>query len=350
MNSVKGDTVLSVRDLEVTIAAKPGRVPVVDGVSFDLAAGEILGLVGESGCGKSITAAALMGMVPAPAVQSRAQSIKLGETELAELDEDGFRNVRGREISMIFQEPLTALDPVFTIGSQLTEVIRRHRKLNRKMAYQAAVSTLEYVGLAEAPRMMKNYPHQLSGGMRQRVMIGMAMVCKPRVLLADEPTTALDVTTQRQILDQLWELSRSSGTAILLITHDLGVVARVCDRVLVMYCGRIVEEAPVRALFDRTAHPYTAGLMSAVPRVSRGEVSRVRPIPGNVPNPADLPAGCHFAARCPRTITACHVQVPSLQSTRVAKTEEAAANRQPEPGTQPRDHQCACHNPVRAGS
>jgi oligopeptide/dipeptide ABC transporter ATP-binding protein len=312
------DTVLSVSKLSVSFGVKSAATrtvaKVVDGISFDLNAGEVLGLVGESGCGKSITAAALMGLLPSPPALMVAEHILLGDKDLSALDESGLRQVRGSEISMIFQEPLTALDPVFKIGSQLSAVIRRHQGKDRKNAFTTAVEMLGRVGIADAARIMKSYPHQLSGGMRQRVMIAMAMACRPRVLLADEPTTALDVTTQAQVLARLADLGRDSDTAILLITHDLGVVAQACDRALVMYCGRIVEQAPVAELFANPAHPYTAGLLAAVPHVSREGVRPVRAIPGSVPHPAALPAGCHFADRCDRADNQCRAHVPRLQS------------------------------------
>jgi len=284
----------------------------VDSLNFSLHRGEILGLVGESGCGKSITAAALMGLVPSPLGIVEADQIMLGDKNLAQLDEASLRRVRGSEISMIFQEPLTALDPVFSIGSHLSTVIRRHQGKSRHQARLCAVEMLERVGMADADRIMQRYPHQLSGGMRQRVMIAMAMACRPKVLIADEPTTALDVTTQAQVLEQLSELGQSFGTAILLITHDLGVVAQACDRALIMYCGRIVEEATVAALFRAPTHPYTAGLLAAVPRISSAEVQRVRAIPGLMPHPAALPDGCHFANRCARADSHCRTQIPAL--------------------------------------
>jgi len=323
-------TVLSVRNLTVTLQTGLGQARVVDRLSFSLHSGEILGLVGESGCGKSVTAAALMGLVPSPAGIVKADQIMLGDKNLAQLNEAGLRRVRGSEISMIFQEPLTALDPVFSIGSQLSTVIRRHRKESRRQARRSSVEMLERVGMADAPRIMQTYPHQLSGGMRQRVMIAMAMACRPRVLIADEPTTALDVTTQAQVLEQLSELGQSFGTAILLITHDLGVVAQACDRALIMYCGRIVEEAPVEALFKAPAHPYTAGLLAAVPRISSAEVQRVRAIPGLVPHPAALPDGCHFADRCTRADPQCRTLTPQMQAADGHKSI----------------HQHACHHPL----
>jgi len=329
---------LSVRNLSVSLQAAREQVQIVDRLSFSLRSGEILGLVGESGCGKSITAAALMGLIPPVAGKSVAEKIQLGETDLAKLDEAGLRRIRGRGISMVFQEPLTALDPVFTIGSQLSAVIRRHRGESRRQARDSSIDMLDRVGMADAPRIMRSYPHQLSGGMRQRVMIAMAMACHPTVLIADEPTSALDVTTQTQILEQLRELGQSFGTAVLLITHDLGVVAQACDRALVMYCGRIVEEAPVGALFSDPAHPYTAGLLAAVPRISNGEVQRVRAIPGRVPHPAELPAGCHFADRCSRADGQCRKQSPELRT-----IHNPGGMRE---SGQVNVHRAACHHPL----
>ncbi len=314
----------------MSLQTGPGQARVVDRLNLSLHAGEVLGLVGESGCGKSITAAALMGLVPSPAGIVKADQIMLGDKNLAQLDEAGLRRVRGSEISMIFQEPLTALDPVFSVGSQLSTVIRRHRGESRHQALRSSVDMLERVGMADVQRIMRRYPHQLSGGMRQRVMIAMAMACRPRVLIADEPTTALDVTTQAQVLEQLGELGQSFGTAILLITHDLGVVALACDRALIMYCGRIVEEAPVEALFKAPAHPYTAGLLAAVPRISSAEVQRVRAIPGLVPHPAALPDGCHFADRCTRADPQCRTLTPQMQAADGHKSI----------------HQHACHHPL----
>jgi len=265
----------------------------------------------------------------------------LGEQDLTELDEEGWRRIRGSSISMIFQEPLTALDPVFTIGSQLLEVISRHQRRSRQDARKSAVDMLKAIGAADGERIMHSYPHELSGGMRQRVMIAMAMCCRPRVLIADEPTTALDVTTQAQILQQIRELAMDIGTAVLLITHDLGVVSQACDRALVMYCGRIVEHGSVDALFSRPRHPYTAGLLAALPRLSTGPVQPVETIPGSVPGLTQLPAGCHFHDRCTRALQVCHEMVPKLSAT----TEAGPA------GTPPlTSHFHACHHPLETGS
>jgi peptide/nickel transport system ATP-binding protein len=255
--------VLSVRDLTVTLHDGTQPTRVVDGIGFDLHAGEVLGVVGESGCGKTKTAEALMGLLPPDRAVASAQRIQLGETDLATLPERALRRIRGRDISMVFQEPLTALDPVFQAGDALTAVFRRHRGMNRRQARQAALEMLAQVGFADAEGILCSYPHELSGGMRQRVLIAMAMACRPRVLIADEPTSALDVTTQAQVLEQLTTLAAAAGTAILLITHDLGIVAHYCDRALVMRRGRIVEDAPVDRLFERPAHPYTLELLAA---------------------------------------------------------------------------------------
>jgi ABC-type dipeptide/oligopeptide/nickel transport system ATPase component len=260
--------VLSVRDLTVTLRSGGRPQVVVDGISFDLLAGEVLALVGESGCGKTKTAEALMGLVPARLGSVRADRLSLGERDLLEMPEPALRRVRGREISMVFQEPLTALDPVFRAGEQLTWVFRRHRGMGRRQAYQAAFEMLRRVGFADADLVLRSYPHELSGGMRQRVIIAMAMACRPRVLIADEPTTALDVTTQAQVLAQLTDLAAESGTSILLITHDLGIVAQYCDRALIMRGGRLLEEAPVEQLFAQPAHPYTAELLAAARAVA----------------------------------------------------------------------------------
>ena len=261
--------VLSVRELTVSLRDGPRSATVVDAVSFDLAAGEVLALVGESGCGKTKTAEALMRLIPGELGSVQAKRLLLGGHDLVSLPEPALRRIRGRDVSIVFQEPLTALDPVFRAGEQLAAVFRRHRGLDRKQAGRAAIDMLHRVGFADGEFIMRNYPHELSGGMRQRVVIAMAMACEPRVLIADEPTTALDVTTQAQVLAQLTSLAGASGTAILLITHDLGIVAQYCDRALVMQHGRVVEDAPVGRLFASPAHAYTAELLAA----TRGEAA-----------------------------------------------------------------------------
>jgi len=262
--------VLSIRKLSVYPLRQDGLPAIVDQVSFDLNEGEILAVVGESGCGKTKTAEAIMGLLSGEAWKVQADAIELDGSNLAALCEAGWQKIRGRKISMIFQEPLTALDPVFTAGSQLCSVFGRHRGKTGREARESSVDMLKQVGFADPGRIMRSYPHQLSGGMRQRVMIAMAMACRPRVLIADEPTTALDVTTQAQVLSQLTRLGRESGTSILLITHDLGVVAQYCDRALVMLDGRIVEQATVKDLFARPRHPYTRKLLASVPRIQAG--------------------------------------------------------------------------------
>jgi len=255
--------VLSVRELVVTLRAGARPTTLVDGIGLDLHPGEVLGLVGESGCGKTKTAEALMGLLPPGLAMARAGQVRLGEMDLATLPERALRRIRGRDISMVFQEPLTALDPVFQAGDSLMAIFRRHRGMNRRQARQAALEMLARVGFADTESVLRSYPHELSGGMRQRILIAMAMACQPRVLIADEPTTALDVTTQAQVLAQLTALAAASGTAILLITHDLGIVAQYCDRALVMLRGRIVEDAPIDRLFTQPAHPYTVELLAA---------------------------------------------------------------------------------------
>jgi peptide/nickel transport system ATP-binding protein len=256
---------LSIHNLSVSVRSANGVADVVQGISFDLAAGEVLALVGESGCGKTKTAEAIMRLIPHDVGQVQADVIGLNGVNLEALPEKRMREIRGQEISMVFQEPLTALDPVFTIGNQLSSVYRRHRGQPKRKALASSVEMLDRLGIADSRRIMKSYPHQLSGGMRQRVMVSMAMACQPRVLIADEPTTALDVTTQAQVLSQLVGLGHESGTSILLITHDLGIVAQYCDRALVMLRGRIVEEAAVIDLFNGPQHPYTRELLAACP-------------------------------------------------------------------------------------
>ena len=257
--------VLSIRNLSISLHAGSEVTTVVDRIGFDLDAGEVLALVGESGCGKTKTAEAIMGLLPRTGFRARADSICLGELDLSRLTERDMSKVRGREISMIFQEPMTALDPVFTAGNQLLSVFRRHREQTKAEARHSALAMLQSVEFADAERIMQNYPYQLSGGMRQRVMIAMAMACRPRVLIADEPTSALDVTTQAQVLSQLTRLGREAGTSILLITHDLGVVAQYCDRAIVMLDGKIIEESSVEALFAGPEHPYTQSLLATIP-------------------------------------------------------------------------------------
>ena len=290
---------LEIRDLVTAFHTPAGRVPAVDGVSLAIERGRTLGLVGESGCGKSVTAMSVLGLVAAPGVVESGEILLATDgppVDLVKLPEKEMRKVRGGKVGMIFQEPMTSLNPVFTIGDQVAEAVLLHRKAGREAARGRALEMLRLVRIADPERRMDEYPHQLSGGMRQRVMIAMALACEPALVIADEPTTALDVTIQAQILDLLSDLRSRLGTAILLITHDLGVVAETCDHVAVMYAGRIVESAPTAMLFARPMHPYTIGLLAARPDGrSHGPL---RTIPGMVPPPREFPAGCRFHPRC----------------------------------------------------
>lgn len=298
---------LDVRNLQTHFLTRAGLVRAVDGVSFHLDRGELLGLVGESGCGKSITALSIMRLIASPG-RIIGGDIVFDSKSLLRLSEPAMRAIRGDDIAMIFQDPMTSLNPVFTVGEQIAEALRLHRKLSRKDARAAAIEAMREVAIPDPARRVGDYPHQLSGGMRQRVMIAMALACNPKLLIADEPTTALDVTIQAQILELLNELRKSRELAVLLITHDLGVVAEVADRVAVMYTGKIVEESPVEELFARPRHPYTEGLLRSVPKLTVEHVAkaeRLETIEGVVPSPTDLPPGCHFAPRCQYRLPRC---------------------------------------------
>jgi oligopeptide transport system ATP-binding protein len=308
---VKGP-VLDVRDLRVTFRTAHGLVRAVDGVTLELQEGETLGLVGESGSGKSVTNLALMGLVPCPPGHIAAERLAVAGTELRGLTPRALRRVRGRDVAMIFQDPMTSLNPLLTIGRQLTEVLEVHGLARGREARRRAAAGLADVGIPAPERRLAQFPHELSGGMRQRVMIAMALLCEPKVLLADEPTTALDVTIQAQILDLLQGLQRRHGTAIVLVTHDLGVVAGMADRVHVMYGGRLVEKAPTHDLFAAPRHPYTAGLLASVPRLEGSPDERLAAIPGQPPDLANLPMGCAFAQRCAHTTERCRATVPVL--------------------------------------
>ena len=305
------DALLSVESLRVTFPAEGGIARAVDGVSFTLSAGETLCVVGESGCGKSVTALSLLRLVPKPGRIEPGSAIRFEGTDLLTLADEPLRDIRGRRISMIFQEPMTALNPVLTVGDQVAEVVRVHTKASRREAWDRAVAMLRDVGIADPAERAKQYPHELSGGMRQRVMIAMALVLDPRLVIADEPTTALDVTIQAQILDLLRAQRDRTGLALLLITHDLGVVAEMATRVLVMYAGQVVEEAPVTALFDAPTHPYTEGLLAAVPRLGQDD-GRLRTIPGTVPPATAWPTGCRFRDRCVHAFDRCVIEEPAL--------------------------------------
>src|SRR5438045_4140387 len=298
---------LEVINLRTHFQTREGLVRAVDGVKFYLDRGELLGLVGESGCGKSITALSIMRLVATPGKIVSGEILFAGR-DLLKLSNAEMRAVRGNDVAMIFQDPMTSLNPVFTVGEQIAEALRLHRKLSRKAARAAAVEAMREVSIPDPELRANDYPHQLSGGMRQRVMIAMALACDPKVIIADEPTTALDVTIQAQILELLNNLRRTRELAVLLITHDLGVVAEVADRVAVMYTGKIVEESPVVELFARPKHPYTEGLLRSVPRLTAKDVARktrLQTIEGTVPRPTALPPGCHFEPRCPYRMPRC---------------------------------------------
>ncbi len=303
--------ILEVRDLHTQFNTLDGVVRAVDGVSFALDRGETLGIVGESGCGKSVTAMSILRLIPPETGRIASGSIRFEGEELTTLSEEAMKRLRGHRISMIFQEPMTSLNPVLTVGTQIAENVTRHLGVSKKAARERAREMLDLVRIADARRRLDEYPHQLSGGMRQRVMIAMALSCDPQVLIADEPTTALDVTIQAQILDLMLDLKEKTGTAIVLITHDLGVVAETAQRVVVMYAGRKVEEAPVEVLFDNPLHPYTRGLMAAIPRLDT-DAARLQEIPGMVPLLTKPIVGCAFAARCPIATDRCRAEAPPM--------------------------------------
>jgi len=311
VNAPSARALLDVRSLRIAFPASPAPVRVVDGVDLAVEAGETVCIVGESGCGKSMTALSLLRLVPSPGQIATGSSIVFDGQDLLSLDERSLRAVRGRQMAMIFQEPMTALNPVLTVGDQIAEVVRVHTKCSAREAWTRAVEMLSQVGIADAAARARQYPHELSGGMRQRVMIAMALVLSPKLVIADEPTTALDVTIQAQILDLLRTMRERSGLALLLITHDLGVVAEMASRVLVMYAGRVVEEAPVQELFASPSHPYTEGLMAAMPRLGQ-EQDRLTTIRGSVPPPNALPSGCTFRDRCPHAFDRCAQEEPAL--------------------------------------
>ncbi|MFE7063467.1 ABC transporter ATP-binding protein [Sutcliffiella sp. NPDC057660] len=303
---------LEVRNLQTHFFRKKQAIPAVDGVDISIKKGETVALVGESGSGKSITSLSIMGLVPSPGGKIVGGEIMFDGKDLTKLTESQLCKVRGNDISMIFQEPMTSLNPVLTIGEQITEVLMLHQKMSKTAAVKKAIEMLELVGFSRAAQIINDYPHRLSGGMRQRVMVAMAMSCNPKLLIADEPTTALDVTIQAQILDLMKDLSHKFDTSILLITHDLGVVSEIADRVVVMYCGQVVEEASVDDLFDEPLHPYTVGLMNSIPSIE-ADISRLESIQGNVPPPTNLPPGCRFAPRCPQAFDRCFNEVPTLE-------------------------------------
>jgi oligopeptide/dipeptide ABC transporter ATP-binding protein len=311
------EPVISVEDLKTYFFTRDGIVRAVDGVSYHVMAGETLGIVGESGCGKSMTALSILGLVPKPAGHIVGGRIMMDGRDLIQLSEPELQTLRGNDISMIFQEPMTSLNPVLTVGEQIAEALVLHQKMPKRAAMERARDMLDLVRIPDASRRVREYPHQFSGGMRQRAMIAMALACNPRVLLADEPTTALDVTIQAQILELMLELKEKTGTAIVFITHDLGVIAEIARRVVVMYAGRKVEEANVEALFETPLHPYTVGLLRSVPSVepdrADGRRNRLAEIPGMVPSLLELPTGCRFSPRCPFATEECVAAEPPLE-------------------------------------
>ena len=310
------ETVLDVKNLQTVFFTNSGLFKAVDDLSFSVRRGETLAIVGESGCGKSVTALSIMRLVPDPPGRIVGGSVALEGTDVLGLDEAEMRAIRGNRISMIFQEPMTSLNPVMRIGDQITEAVRLHRDMSAKEAWKKAVEMLRLVRIPEPERRVHEYPHQLSGGMRQRAMIAMALACRPALLIADEPTTALDVTIQAQILALIVDLQKTLGTGLILITHDLGVVAQTAQRVIVMYAGKKVEEAGVEELFENPRHPYTRGLMASMPAVislGSNNDARLTEIPGMVPSLTNLPPGCAFAPRCSLAIDKCRAEYPPLQ-------------------------------------
>ncbi len=311
--SVVDDRILvEVRNLRTHFFTEDGVVPAVDGVNLHVNKGETLGIVGESGCGKSVTSLSVMRLIPNPPGKITGGELLFGGRDLLRLPESEMRRIRGNEIAMIFQEPMSSLNPVFTIGDQIAEAIELHQGLSHREAIARAIEMLRLVGIPVPERRVHEYPHQLSGGMRQRVMIAMALSCNPKLLIADEPTTALDVTIQAQILELMKKLRQELGMAIMLITHDLGVVAEMCERVVVMYAGRVVEEGDVISIFKDPLHPYTEGLLQSVPRLDESR-ERLHVIAGVVPNPLHMPGGCRFHPRCPYTIDLCRTDEPKLE-------------------------------------
>jgi oligopeptide/dipeptide ABC transporter ATP-binding protein len=324
---------LSVSDLRVSFQTDAGVARAVDGVSFTVSAGETVGLVGESGCGKSLTALSLLRLIPAGGKLAPSSRVEFEGADMLSIPERELRAVRGRRMAMIFQEPMTALNPVLTVGDQVAEVVRVHTKRSRSEAWALAIAMLARVGIPDAAARAAQYPHELSGGMRQRVMIAMALVLDPALVIADEPTTALDVTIQAQILELLRELRERIGMAVLLITHDLGVVAEMASRVLVMYAGEVVEEAPVESLFARPVHPYTEGLLAAVPSLalaSHTTQERLRTIPGTVPPPTAWPSGCRFRDRCEHAWERCATDAPALVQVETAHRVRCHLVQEPE--------------------
>jgi len=316
MSTTGDETVLEVKNLQTVFFTNSGLFRAVDDLSLTVRRGETLAIVGESGCGKSVSALSIMRLVPDPPGRIVGGEVRLEGTDLLSLDDERMRDIRGNRISMIFQEPMTSLNPVMRIGDQITEAVRLHQPLTAKQAWAQAIEMLRLVRIPEAARRAQEYPHQLSGGMRQRAMIAMALACRPALLIADEPTTALDVTIQAQILALILDLQKELGTGLILITHDLGVVAQTAQRVIVMYAGKKVEEADVDSLFANPRHPYTHGLMASIPTLplpGAKSTARLAEIPGTVPSLVRLPQGCAFAPRCPLAVERCRAEYPPLE-------------------------------------
>lgn len=305
------EVALNVKDLSVWFETDSGRAQIVDEISFSIRAGEATGLVGESGCGKTMAAFSILGLPP-PGAKVKSTAIEINGQDISRLSAAQRRRVLGRDIAMVFQQPGTALDPVFTIGTQITSVHRRHARMGSRKAEHATLDSLARVGFDEPGKIAAAYPHELSGGMRQLAMIAMATVCKPAVLIADEPTTALDAGTRALILQQIRQLQARDGTAILMVSHDLSVIRQSCQNVMVMYCGRLLEKADCKSLFSNARHPYSAGLISCIPKISTERPSGLNTIPGQVPAPRDYPQGCHFAPRCDRMVVQCGQAVPAF--------------------------------------
>lgn len=303
---------LEVKNLRTYFDSDDGVVKAVDGVDFAVDAGETIGIVGESGCGKSVTSMSILRLIPQPPGRIADGEVIFEGTDLTKVSEEEMLNIRGNDISMIFQEPMTSLNPVFTVGFQISEALILHQNMKEDQAKERAIEMLKLVNIPRAEKIVDEYPHQLSGGMRQRVMIAMALACQPKLLIADEPTTALDVTIQAQILDLMNDLKKRLNTAIMLITHDLAVVAEMCDHVIVMYAGKVVEDADVITLFEKPLHPYTIGLMDSIPSLNFGK-DRLETIEGSVPNPLYLPKGCYFHPRCKYATDRCISEVPELR-------------------------------------
>jgi len=309
--TVNNQPILEVKGLKTHFSTKRGVSKAVDGIDFTLQKGETLGIVGESGCGKSMTSLSILRLIPSPPGKIAGGQVLFKGKDLVTMSEEEMRKIRGNEISMIFQEPMTSLNPVIPVGEQIAEALRLHQKMGRKAAWDKAVEMLKLVGIPSPEKRAKQEPFQLSGGMRQRVMIAMALACTPEVLIADEPTTALDVTIQAQILELIKDLQTKLGMGVIMITHDLGVVAETCDTVAVMYAGNIIEHAPTEKIFSNPKHPYTQGLLNSLPKIHEDQ-DELQTIEGSVPSPYNMPTGCRFASRCPFQQPICHNQQPDL--------------------------------------